>query len=155
VTAVGSRAHINNPGDYRMLIRLDAFAEMLKIRSGMLLRAARSSGQLEGITLPRCQQSEGSRMTFDYEEALLFAKAWHARPRKTSPDEQFGSENLVTLISFAEQTRIPTVMLYDAVCHGKKLRGILPPVPVVKNPQLLFSAEAVSLFLLAYNERAR
>lgn len=141
-----------------MFIRLDVFAEMLKTTPDELLHAARSTGELEGLTLPSRTHIRGALMMFDYEEAVKFAARWHARdlpPARPDGDSFAEDLPLVPLTALAEQAGIAPLVLYEAVITGKKLGGIRPPVPSVHKPRLFFSADAASHFVQRYRERRR
>lgn len=57
-----------------MYIRLDLFADMLRIRPGDLLQAVRTDGMLAGLHLPQRRQVRGAAVMFLQEEAIAFAK---------------------------------------------------------------------------------
>lgn len=130
-----------------MYMRLDVFADMLRVRPGELLHAVRTSGELDGMLLPARRQVRGAALMFSQAEAVDFAARWHSR----KPDSPNASSEapLMTLDAFARQAGIAPLALWQAVCNSKRLRGITLPVPVRSEGQLLFEPAAVSSFVSA------
>lgn len=128
-----------------MYMQLDVFADLLRVRSGELLHAVRTTGELDGMRLPVRIQVRGAAVMFDQTEAMDFAARWHGR----KPDNNADSSGapLITLDAFAKQEDIAPLALWQAVCSGKRLRGITLPVPVRSEGQLLFEPAAVSRFI--------
>lgn len=128
-----------------MYMQLDVFADLLRVRSGELLHAVRTTGELDGMRLPVRIQVRGAVVMFDQTEAMDFAARWHGR----EPDNNSDSSGapLITLDAFAKQADIAPLALWQAVCRGKRLRGITLPVPVRSEGQLLFEPAAVSRFI--------
>jgi len=128
-----------------MYMQLDVFADLLRVRSGELLHAVRTTGELDGMRLPVRIQVRGAAVMFDQTEAMDFAARWHGR----EPDNNAASSGapLITLDAFAKQADIAPLALWQAVCRGKRLRGITLPVPVRSEGQLLFEPAAVSRFI--------
>lgn len=130
-----------------MYMRLDVFADLLRVRSAELLHAVRTSGELDGMMLPARRQVRGAAIMFSQAEAVDFATRWHCR----KPDSPLASSGapLMTLDAFAKQAGIAPLALWQAVCNSKRLRGITLPVPVRSEGQLLFEPAAVSRFVSA------
>lgn len=128
-----------------MYMQLDVFADLLRVRSGELLHAVRTTGELDGMRLPVRKQVRGAAVMFDQTEAMDFAARWHGR----EPDNNSDSSGapLITLDAFAKQADIAPLALWQAVCRGKRLRGITLPVPVRSEGQMLFEPAAVSRFI--------
>ncbi|MGP2416707.1 hypothetical protein [Pantoea ananatis] len=135
-----------------MYIRLDLFADMLRIRPGDLLQAVRTDGMLAGLHLPQRRQVRGAAVMFLQEEAIAFAKQWQTR--STAPPAPDADEPLVSLDAFARQAGIAPLALWLAASAGKPLRGIVLPVAVkAYGSQLMFSAKEAGLFAEAYKQR--
>jgi len=132
-----------------MYMRLDVFAELLGVRPGELLHAARIDGFLEGMPLPRRRRARGAAVMFDHVEATAFAVSWRARTPE--PEPASSGEPLVALDAAAEEAGIAPLVLWQAIKNGKKLRGVVPPVAEKScHGQLLFDPAAVTQFALRY-----
>ncbi|QAB32631.1 hypothetical protein [Pantoea ananatis] len=138
-----------------MYIRLDLFADMLRIRPGDLLQAVRTDGMLAGLPLPRRRQVRGAAVMFLQEEAIAFARQWQTRLSAPSvPSAPEAGESLVSLDAFARQAGIAPLALWLAASAGKPLRGMVLPVAVkAYGSQLMFSAREAGLFAEAYKNR--
>lgn len=132
-----------------MYIRLDVFAGLLKVRSGDLLHAVRTRGELDGMPLPARHQVRGAAVMFDQMEAIAFAARWHAREPEAAPAAS--GDPLTPLDAFARQADIPPLVLWQAVSTGKRLRGLKLPGSVKEGGQLLFEPAAVEKFVTAYH----
>ncbi|WP_342656098.1 hypothetical protein GKC68_00475 (plasmid) [Pantoea sp. RSPAM1] len=135
-----------------MYIRLDLFADMLRIRPGDLLQAVRTDGMLAGLHLPQRRQVRGAAVMFLQEEAIAFAKQWQRR--STEPPAPNADEPLVSLDEFARQAGIAPLALWQAASTGKSVKGMTLPVAVkAYGSQLMFSAKEAGLFAEAYKQR--
>ena len=128
-----------------MYMRLNVFADLLRVRSGELLHAMRTTGELDGMMLPARRQVRGAAIMFDQAEATEFAARWHAREPDNHSDSS--QEPLVTLNAFAKQAGIAPLALWQAVCSSKRLHGITLPVAVRSEGKLLFEPAAVIRFV--------
>lgn len=135
-----------------MYIRLDFFADMLRIRPGDLLQAVRTDGMLAGLHLPQRRQVRGAAVMFLQEEAIAFAEQWQTR--STEPPAPNADEPLVSLDTFARQAGIAPLALWQAASTGKSVKGMTLPVAVkAYGSQLMFSAKEAGLFAEAYKQR--
>ncbi|WP_336732226.1 hypothetical protein [Pantoea ananatis] len=135
-----------------MYIRLDLFADMLRIRPGDLLQAVRTDGMLAGLHLPPRRQVRGAAVMFLQEEAIAFAKQWQTR--STEPSAPNADEPLVSLDAFARLAGIAPLALWQAASTGKSVKGMTLPVAVkAYGSQLMFSAREAGLFAEAYKKR--
>lgn len=132
-----------------MYIRLDVFAGLLRVRPGELLHAVRTSGTLDGMSLPARHQVRGAAIMFDQAEATEFASRWHAR--EPGPAPSASGENLIPLDDFARRAGIPPLVLWQAVSGGKRLRGLSIPVALKEGGQLMFEPAAVEKFVTSYH----
>lgn len=130
-----------------MYIRLDVFADLLRVPPGELLHAVRTTGELDGMLLPARRQVRGAALMFDQAEATAFAARWLAREPVDHPAPS--GEPLIPLDAFAREAGIAPLALWQAVSRRKRLRGITLPVPVRSEGQLLFEPAAVSRFVSA------
>ena len=135
-----------------MYIRLDLFADMLRIRPGDLLQAVHTDGMLAGLRLPRRRQVRGAAVMFLQKEAIAFAKQWQTR--STEPPAPNADEPMVSLDAFARQAGIAPLALWQAASTGKTIKGMTLPVAVKSyGSQLMFSAGEARLFAEAYKNR--
>lgn len=130
-----------------MYMRLDVFADLLRVRSGVLLHAVRTTGELDGMRLPVRRQVRGAAIMFNQVEAMEFAARWHGREQDNHSVPS--GAPLITLGAFAKQADIAPLALWQVICSSKRLRGITLPVPVRSEGQLLFEPAAVSQFVRA------
>lgn len=127
-----------------MKIRLDVFADMLKVRPSVLRNALHAGGVLDGISLPESSQIRGAAEMFDYKEVMAFLDLWKARIRTTPPSSD---QALVSLNDLAAQATLPPLEIYQAVITGRMVKGVRLPVPVKKSGTLMFEPGDVDEFV--------
>lgn len=132
-----------------MYIRLDVFAEMLGIKPGELRYTMRTGRELDGLNLPPYRQVKGATVMFEYNDALAFLEKWHARTEPLPPS--LSDNSLIPLEVFADKVNIPRLALWQAVCRGKRLNGVLLPVAAKSdNGALMFDPDSVEQFVSKY-----
>lgn len=127
-----------------MKIRMDVFADLLKIRPSVLRNAQRSGGTLDGIPLPASTQIRGAAEMYEYADVMAFVDVWKARIRTVPPSS---GQALVSLNDLAAQATLPPLEIYQAVITGRMVKGVKLPVPVRKGSTLMFEPHDVAEFV--------
>lgn len=125
------------------------FAGLLRVRTGELLHAVRTTGVLDGMRLPARHQVCGAAVMFNQVEAAEFAASWHAREPEAAPE--IFDEHLVPLDVFAHRVDIPPLALWLPVSSGRHLRGLRIPAALKTGGLLLFEPAAVEKFVTEYH----
>jgi hypothetical protein len=134
-----------------MFMRLNMFAILLDVNTNDLLEATFTDGLLEGYELPVHHQILGGAVMYDFEEAIAFAKHWHAREKGLNP--AVPHEVLLSLGAVAELAGISPMVLWQAVYSGRIIKGVTIPAAVKSHSgQFMFEASAAESFAQAYRK---